>query len=428
MDVAWGSLGLSLVGAGLVWWLHACLVMCEIALVRFRYQNIRSAKGKDLKQSSGALRLLENADQTGSVVRLSKTLCIAALGLLFLSPVNEGLRLLEGESGMMRGGLILGALIGAVLVHYFLSEIFPRGLAIRDPSAAIARSYRIVLAFRFFAYPFMRLSKIWKKVLYKRMGINPEDEFNPLDIDVQIRAMGEDSSRVSGVARKIINRTLQMQGLVVQDILLPRSQVVICNLEEDNASNLAAMKAAGHTRFPLCQGDLDGCRGIIHIKDIFRRKEPVSKVDLLKLKRKVAELSVETPLEEALERMLRARFHMALAVDEFGGIVGVVTLETILEELVGEIQDEFDSKQQEIVPLGVGGRFRISGRAAVHDVEEVLNIEINNDEISTFGGLITRELGHIPERGERLSCYGIKIVVDDVDDRRVIAATVELSG
>jgi magnesium and cobalt transporter len=105
----------------------------------------------------------------------------------------------------------------------------------------------------------------------------------------------------------------------------------------------------------------------------------------------------------------------------------VITLESILEELVGEIQDEFDSEEEQIVVLDAGRRFRISGLTPIHDIEEALEIEVDNEEVSTFGGLITGELGHIPESGERLNCYGMGITVDDVDGRRVITATVELA-
>ena len=186
------------------------------------------------------------------------------------------------------------------------------------------------------------------------------------------------------------------------------------------------MKSGGHTRYPLCPGECYEFLGLIHIKDIFLWREPVSEIDLMKLKRNVAVFPLDTPLEDALERMWRAKFHMALAVDDFGGNVGVITLESILEELVGEIQDEFDSEEEQIVVIGDGRRFRISGLAPVHDIEEVLDIEIDNEEVSTFGGLITGELGHIPEPGEQLKCYGLSITVDDVDGRRVITATVEL--
>ena len=254
-----------------------------------------------------------------------------------------------------------------------------------------------------------------------------DDELNPLDVDIQIRAMGGDSSQISATLRKIVNRTLQMHELVVHDILLPRSQVVIYDLNLGIEENLELMKSAGHTRFPLCRGDLDQCLGLIHIKDIFCFSDLATEADLMKLKREVSIFPLEMPLEEVLERMLRAKFHMALAVDNFGGIVGVITLESVLEELVGEIQDEFDTEEKQIVPIG-DDQFRISGLTLIHDIEEALEIEINSEEVSTFGGLITRELGHIPQCGERLSCHDMDIKVYEVDDRRVIAALVGVAG
>ena len=142
-----------------------------------------------------------------------------------------------------------------------------------------------------------------------------------------------------------------MQELVVHDVLLPRNQVVVYDLDQSYEKNLDRMQVAGHTRFPLCYGSLDQCIGIIHIKDIFRATDDALLAQPVKLKRMIAQFTLETPLEEALERMLRAKFHMALVEDTFGGIVGVVTLESILEKLVGDIQDEFDSEEVQIEEL-----------------------------------------------------------------------------
>lgn len=427
MNEPWISFIISLAAVGLMLVLHAFLVMCEISLVKFRYRKPSEEQLHELKQLAGVARLFDNSDQTGRVVRFSKTLCTVAVGLLLMPLVSDFFGLLKMETELDRWIVVLVSFTLAVSVHFFFAEIFPRGLAMRDPSKAIRRSYRVLLGFQFLTFPVMLFFRMLKRWLFRRLGVDVEDELNPLDVDVQIRAMGEDSSQLSGVIRKIINRTLQMQELVVHDVLLPRSQVVICDVDLGIRANLEVMKEAGHTRFPLCRGDLDECLGLIHIKDIFRWREPVTEIDLMKLKRNVAVFPLETPLEEAMERMLRAKFHMALAVDEFGGIVGVITLESILEELVGEIQDEFDSEEEQIVALGQTGHYRISGLTPIHDIEEELEIEIDNEEVSTFGGLITGELGHIPERGERLSCYGLDIAIEDVDDRRVIAATVEIN-
>lgn len=403
--------------------LHAYLVMCEISLVKFRYGGSSEVLER-LKRHRGIARLMENGDQTGRVVRFSKTLCTVAVGLLLMPLVSDFFGLFDPQELPRRWIVVLLSFVTAVSVHFFFAEIVPRGVAMKDPAKGIERSYRVLRVFQLITFPVMLFFRRLKRILFRRLGVDVEDELNPLDLDVQIRAMGEDSSHLSAVVRKIVNRTLQMQDLVVQDILLPRSQVVICDLGEDLETNLAVMKRAGHTRFPLCHGDLDDCVGILHIKDIFRSSGTEVDFDPIKLKRSAVFLPLETPVEEALERMLRAKFHMALAVDEFGGVVGVITLESILEELVGEIQDEFDSEEAQIIALRAPNTFRISGLTPIHDIEEALGIEIENEEVSTFGGLITGELGHIPNKGETLSIDGMKITVDEVDDRRVIAVRV----
>ncbi|MFT6236346.1 MAG: CBS domain containing-hemolysin-like protein [Lentimonas sp.] len=424
MSGAWINFFVSLSAVALMLVLHAFLVMCEISLVKFRYGGGSAQALEQLKRRRGIARLIEKSDQTGRAVRFSKTLCTVAVGLLLMPLVSDFFGLFELAQVPERWLVVLLSFVCATSVHFLFAEIFPRGLAMRDPVKGIQRSYRVLWVFQILTWPGMLFFRGLKQILFRRLGVDVEDELNPLDLDVQIRAMGEDSHALSPVVRKIVNRALQMQELVVQDVLLPRSQVVICDLEEDFQANLKVMKEAGHTRFPLCRGSLDDCVGILHIKDMFRQRGPLAEVDLVKLKRNVATFDLETPLETALERMLRAKFHMALAVDEFGGIVGVVTFESILEELVGEIQDEFDSEEDQIRAVRAPHTYRISGLTPIHDLEEALGIEIENDEVSTFGGLITGELGRIPARGDTLSLAGMRITIDEVDERRVIAARV----
>jgi len=406
--------------------LHAFLVACEISLVKLRYGVVDEETMDRLKEKRGIAILIENGQQTGRIVRFSKTICTVAVGLFLIPLVRDFFELFDREGAPDRWLVALCAFIIAVTAHFFIAELFPRGLAMKDPVKTLRVSYRVLFVFKLLTFPVMLLFRQVKQVFFRLIGVDIEDELNPLDVDIQIRAMGADSNAMTPVIRKIVNRTLQMRDLVVQDILLPRSQVSICDLDEDFPAQLEAMKSAGHTRYPLCRGDLDHCVGILHIKDIFRHEGPVSTIDPMKLKRRVAVFPLETPIEEALERMLRAKFHMALVVDEFGGIVGIVTLESILEELVGEIQDEFDTEEEQIVPLRETNSYRISGLTPIHDIEEELDIEIDNEEVSTFGGLITGELGKIPKRGETLVIQELEITIDEVDDRRVIAATVRI--
>ena len=424
MNSIWINFIVSLSVVALMLALHAFLVMCETSLVKFRYGGIGAEALERLKRRRGIARLIDKSDKTGRTVRFSKTLCTVAVGLLLMLVVSDFFRLFEVKQIPYRWLVVSSLFICAALMHYLFAEILPRGLAMRDPIKGILRSYRVLLVFQVVTLPIMLLLRSLKRIFFKRIGVDVEDELNPLDVDVQIRVMGEEAQIVSPVARKIMNHTLQMQGLVVQDVLLPRNEVVICNLEEDVETNLKLMREAGHTRYPLCYGNLDNCEGIIHIKDLFRISHSGEAVELIRHKRTVATFELETPLEEALERMLRARFHMALVMGGFGEIVGVVTFESILEELVGEIQDEFDREEAQIRALSSPDTFRISGLTPIHDIEETLGVELNKEDVSTFSGLITGELGRIPEHGETLTLTGMEITIDDVDERRVISARV----
>ena len=404
--------------------LHAFLVMFETSLVKFLYGGTSTKLLKKLKRHRGIANLIDNSDKTGRTVRFSKTLCTVAVGLFLMLMVSDFFRLIDTKQIPHRWLVVSVLFVFAASIHFLFAEILPRGLAMQDPAKGILRSYRLFMVFQILTLPIMLFLRSLKQIFFRRIGVDVNDEMNPLDVDVQIRVMGEDSHTLSPVARKIMNHTLQMQDLVVQDVLLPRNEVVICNLEEDLETNLKVMKESGHTRYPLCRGNLDNCEGIIHIKDLFRMSDLSKDTDLTRLKRTVATFELETPLEDALERMLRARFHMALVVGDFGEVVGVITFESILEELVGEIQDEFDREEAQIRALRAPNTFRISGSTPIHDVEEMLGVKIDREEVSTFSGLITGELGRIPERGETLTVAGMKIIVDHVDERRVISTRV----
>ncbi|MGB0744907.1 MAG: CNNM domain-containing protein, partial [Opitutales bacterium] len=305
MSTEWTSFLISSLAVAAMLALHAFIVMCEISLMKLRYGEVDDKELELLKQRKGIVRLIDNSDLSGRVLRFSKTLCTVGVGLLLIPWVNDFFSLFQLEVTPNRWVVLVVAFTCAVSVHFIIAEILPRGLAMRNPSLGLKRSYRVLLVFQILTYPLMQFFRVLKRGLYRILGVEVEDEFNPLDLDIQIRAMGEDSQSISSVVRKIMDRTMNMRELVVHDVLLPRSQVVVCDLDEDIRTNLERMKKAGHTRYPLCRGSLDDCVGLIHIKDIFRWREPVSQIDLMNIKRNVAVFPLETSLEEALQRMLR---------------------------------------------------------------------------------------------------------------------------
>jgi CBS domain containing-hemolysin-like protein len=399
--------------------LHALFVMGETSLISVRYGKLARTELEELRKRSWLERVISEGDRAGTALRFGKALCLFVLGM---QACYLALVLCVPEGGIGWVALLLLGLLVFVL-FYGVGNCLPQALALRSPVWALRLSAPMLVFLKLLLLP-IRVLPV-KEFMFKRMGVD-EVAPEPLDMAVQLRALGFDNTMLSPVVRSIVSRSIQMQDLVVHDVLLPRNEVVIYDLNEDFATNLRRMKGAGHTRYPLCRGDLDDCLGIIHIKDIFRSENGELSMDPDVLMRPTGNFLLETPLEEALQRMLRTKFHMGLVYDSFGGALGVVTLERILEELVGDIQDEFDSEEDRIEALGETGYYRISGLAPMHDVETRLGLEIGNDEVSTFGGCITGELGRIPKAGEQLSVHGLQIEIVRVDERRILTTRVRV--
>ncbi|MGE9296829.1 MAG: hemolysin family protein, partial [Puniceicoccales bacterium] len=321
---------------------------------------------------------------------------------------------------------ILAFVVAASVISLF-GFLVPRGYALSNPPRALRLTSWFVIGIVACTLPWFKLQRSLARRLFLVLGLRFEHDFNILDFEVQIRALAEDQQPPTPYVRKMLRNALRLRDLEVSDVLLPRNQVQFFNLEQDLKENLALARETGHTRFPLCEGDLDRCSGLIHIKDLFRQPNKLEETELRAIRRKIERFPSTMRLEEALQRMLAQKVHMALVSDEFGGALGVVTLETILEELVGEIEDEFDTPESEELTQTGPDEYLVDGLMAIHDLEEELSVEIETDEVSTVGGLITSELGRIPQINETipLEQWGLEFTVKEVDERRVLSASVK---
>ncbi len=241
-----------------------------------------------------------------------------------------------------------------------------------------------------------------------------------------IRVVGREGTNLDPEILEIMGNTIEMSQLKVNDVMIPRNQVQILDVKDSFSTNLEIAKSCGHTRLPLCDDDLDRCLGIIHVKYAFRElNDNSNRFDLRKITKAPARLSREEPLPVALKRMMKLKVHMALVRDEFGGIDGVITLEDILEEVVGEIQDEFDADEKPIEEIGEN-KWRVSGLVPVHDLPEKISHFDQEDDMATIGGIITGDLGRIPESGEAFSLKGMNVKIIDADDTRLLSLEIEV--
>jgi CBS domain containing-hemolysin-like protein len=208
-----------------------------------------------------------------------------------------------------------------------------------------------------------------------------------------------------------------MRDRVVRDIMTPRGEIVYLDLEDDFETNVKKAIESRHTRFPLCRENLDNTVGLVHIKELMpmlRDPQP----DLLKIKRELIPLPEMMPLEKLLKLFLSKHAHLAMVVDEFGGTVGMVTLENVLEELVGDIQDEFDSDKEEFRKIN-DNEFAVAGSLGLYELNDATGLELESADVSTIGGYVTHLLGHLPKQGEQVRIDNYLVTVSQTDGRRV---------
>jgi CBS domain containing-hemolysin-like protein len=232
-----------------------------------------------------------------------------------------------------------------------------------------------------------------------------------------ILEQSEKSKEVSPLGRKLVLNVLDLRERVIRDIMTPRGEVVYLDLEDDFETNAKKAIESRHTRFPLCRQNLDNTVGLIHIKELvpmMRDPNP----DLMRIKRELIPVPEMMPLEKLLSLFLSKHLHLAIVVDEFGGTVGMVTLEDVLEELVGDIQDEFDTDKEEFKKINAN-EFTVDGTLGLYELNDLAKLELENPDVSTIGGYVTHLLGHLPKQGEQVEIDNYCVTVTQADSRRI---------
>jgi CBS domain containing-hemolysin-like protein len=199
--------------------------------------------------------------------------------------------------------------------------------------------------------------------------------------------------------------------------MTPRGEVVYLDIDRPFEENVAKATASRHTRLPLCKGYLDNPIGLVHIKDLLGLVHG-GPHDILSIKRELIVVPEMMPLEGLLKTFLNKHAHLAIVVDEFGGTMGIVTLDNVLAEIVGEIRDEFDAEQSEFKRLNAD-EFEVDGVLGLYELNDYTELELSNSEVSTVGGYVTHLFGHLPKQGEEIRIGEYLVTVTATDGRRI---------
>ena len=262
-----------------------------------------------------------------------------------------------------------------------------------------------------------RLKRAFKGEPWSREEIQDIIQQSEADIDA------EEKSMLAGV--------LEVSETQVRDVMMPRSQMVVIDIDEDFDEIIRVIVESGHSRFPVTGEDRDEVLGILLAKDLLRYfgSDEAKDVPIRKLLRRAVVIPESKRLNALLKEFRDSHNHMAIVVDDYGGIAGLLTIEDVLEEIVGDIDDEHDPEEEDdIRPDGDrDGRpcFAVRALTRVEDFNEFFECELSDEEYDTVGGLVMHELGRLPRRGEKVEFGGFEFSVTKADKRRIDALLVQ---
>jgi CBS domain containing-hemolysin-like protein len=239
----------------------------------------------------------------------------------------------------------------------------------------------------------------------------------------EIRALvetGEEQGVLHEQERDMIQGIFELGDKHVHDVMVPRTDIRAIDVDTPGAGVLDQVVAVGHSRIPVYEGTSDQIVGILYAKDLFRRLARGEKDVSLRQYLRPAHFVPETKrVDELLREMQKNKMHMAIVVDEYGGTAGLVTIEDLIEEIVGEIRDEYESEQELVIPVSENEAI-MDGRVPFDDVVEAFDLDlVPSEDYDTLGGYITHELGRLPKAGEEVRTDGVRFVVETVEGRRI---------
>ena len=406
--------------------LNGFFVACEFAVVKVRGSQLDALIEEGNLRANFVKHVRSHLDAYLSATQLGITLASLALGWVgeqFLVQILEPFFALVNihSHGLVTSVSVALAFVGITFLHIVFGELGPKYTAIANPLSVALRIVRpLGLFYLLFRPAIWLLHKSSNLLLQGLLRMRPASGAELAHSEEELRLILEQSERsheVSTLGRDLLINALDLRDRVVRDIMTPRGEVVYLDLEDSFETNVKKAIESRHTRFPLCRENLDNTIGLIHIKELvpmMRDPHP----DLTRIKRELIPVPEMMSLEKLLNLFLGKHAHVAVVVDEFGGTVGMVTLENVLEELVGDIQDEFDSEKEEFRKINEN-EFTVDGALGLYELRDAAGLDLESADVSTIGGYVTHLLGHLPKQGEQVKIDNYLVTITQTDGRRV---------
>lgn len=396
--------------------LGALLSAGESALLRFT-----RAAADDLVEEGrrGAARVRRLAEHRPRVLG---ALSVARVAVDMLAAVLITL----AASGLVRAWwqVLALALLANIILLGVVVGFSPRTYGRRNPAATLLALGGLLTWVDVLAAPQRRLVSRTRRPESAPTDAETREAVNE-DLREMIDEIGE-TDTIEDEDREMMRSVVELGQTLVREVMVPRTDMVTIDAHKPASAAMRLFIRSGYSRVPVIGEDADDVRGILYLKDVLRRLAAHPEHEALAVAgfARDAEYVPETkPADDLLREMQTGRFHMALAVDEYGGTAGLVTMEDLLEEVVGELTDEHDPELPEVVEVAPG-TYRVPARLALDELGELFDLEIDDDDVDTVGGLLTKAIGRVPLPGAAGDTQGVHLQAEEATGRRRQVSTI----
>lgn len=407
--------------------LNGFFVASELALVKIRETQLDALVTRRRRGAKGARALKRNLNAAITATQLGITLAGMGLGR-YVEPMVEVLaeplmHALHLPPRHWAYGVLLGAgFVVTSFVLMILGEALPKALAINKTESVALVIAAPLNAFYRLARPFIWVVNGTALWMARKLGVealDAEDRHSAEELRLMILSGGKEHGGTD-LGHEIVLNSLDLRRRVVAEAMRPRREITQLSMEASIQECLEVAERTRYSRFPLChQGDLDRTPGVVHFKDLFAQRDQArTGADLIPVARPVIYVPETARLERVLQLFLERKLHFALVVDEYGGTTGMLTLENVLEELVGQIQDEFDHEKPRLTRRSEGS-WDLDGTLPLFELAELTGVTVEAEGITTINGWVTHRLGRFPRRGDRLEVGGFVLTVEELEGLRV---------
>lgn len=420
---------LSLLAAFFLVLLNGFFVVAEFSLVKIRKTRIEELVQQGNSRAELALKIILSLDTYLSAIQLGITLASLALGWIGEPAVSALLEPLifayfPGSTLLLHTITVVIGFTFITLMHVVIGELIPKSLAIQKAESMLLFVVWPLYIFHKVGYPIITLFDHTAWFFLKLLGVKPTSEADLAHSEDELRMLVSASHRggvLDQMESDLLDNVFDFADRLAREVMVPRQDIVCLFADDSYEENIKVVRETHHTRFPLCLDDKDHIMGMIHLRDLMSFDLcNLEKKDLTTIMREILVIPEGMSVAKILQMMRRKRIHLAVVVDEYGGTAGLVAMEDIIEEIVGDIKDEHDEVIQPEIQRMPDNTYEFDGRVLLEDVAHLLNIHLEEHEEDTIGGYIFGVLGRRPEIGDEVVIDGYTFTVLLVNGFRVV--------